>query len=266
MKNKSQFSTFQFSMIIICIILVSFFQYIDLSYLGNVKDVDMITNTLTRFIIGLIFITVFFKLGRKNVLSFRNIKKSILIVLPAMIISINNFPFIAYMQGRANILEPGYRIILFLAECLSIGFLEEIIFRGAIFVYLLESFSGKKRGTLISIVISASVFGLMHIANLFAGASIVGTLLQVGYSFLMGILWAVMYLKTSNLWLVMILHTTYNFFGQVMFYLGFVNGRYDSITLVITIVFAMLITYYVVILLRNDKMMLLENLGENYDL
>lgn len=76
---------------------------------------------------------------------------------------------------------------------------------------------------------------------------------QIGYSFLMGMLWAVMYLKTKNVWLVMLLHATYNFFGQVMFELGTVNNRFDTVTVVITIILAIGVAVYSVLLLKGMK-------------
>jgi len=41
-----------------------------------------------------------------------------------------------------------------------------------------------------------------------------------------------------------LLHSTYNFFGLVMFRLGYVNGRFDNLTLVITILLAILVAIY----------------------
>jgi hypothetical protein len=67
----------------------------------------------------------------------------------------------------------------------------------------------------------------------------------------MGMLWAVMYLRTQNLWLTMILHATYNFFGQVMFYLGTVNGRYDTYTIGITIILGCFVALYAIFCLKE---------------
>jgi len=60
-----------------------------------------------------------------------------------------------------------------------------------------------------------------------------------------------MFLKTGNLWLTMLLHATYNFFGQVMFYLGSVDGRYDIYTIGITTLFAVIVAGYSIILFNK---------------
>ncbi len=57
-------------------------------------------------------------------------------------------------------------------------------------------------------------------------------------------MWAVVYLKTKNIWMSILLHSTYNFFGLVLFRLGYVNGRFDNTTLVITIILAVLVSIY----------------------
>jgi len=118
-------------------------------------------------------------------------------------------------------------------------------------MFLIKQLSHKKHNVLISIVLSSAIFGFIHIFNIFSGASISDTILQVGYSFLVGMMWAVMYLKTKNLWIVMLLHATYNFFGQVMFYLGNVDHRYDVLTIITTILFAVIAAIYSFILYKK---------------
>ena len=86
---------------------------------------------------------------------------------------------------------------------------------------------------------------------MFAGASFGNTTLQVGYSFLMGMMWAIVFLKTKNIWIAMFLHATYNFFGQVMFALGTVDGRYDIITVIVTVLLAILVALYMIYILRK---------------
>ncbi len=193
------------------------------------------------------------KFGYQKMLQFKISKGSLYVIIPALLIALNNFPIISFLDGRAQLTEPSYRVILFLIECLSIGFLEELIFRGILLLFLYQALSHLKYRVFITILISSLVFGLFHIANLSEGAPLSSTLLQMGYSFLMGILWATIYMKTGNLWLSMILHALYNFFGQVMFYLGTVDGRYDPITIIVTVIFATLAASQVVLFLKRNQ-------------
>lgn len=217
------------------IIVMILFQFVISPLFGTSKDQEIMINTIIRILAGVGFIIVLWGFGYKKMFRFASIGSSLIIAIPAILISINNFPIIAFFDGRAILIDPFYRVILFLIESLSVGFFEEILFRGIILMMLIERLSSKKHGIWIAVMVSSIVFGMMHLFNLFNGAHLGDTLLQIGYSTLMGMLWAVMYLRTKNLWLTMLLHASYNFFGQVMFYLGTVNQRYDVYTISITI-------------------------------
>lgn len=239
MKSETLFSLKQKILILNLVIVVIIFQFVDFSSVGYIKDIEMIKNTVTRLVAGLIACYVLILLGHGDLLKWRFSKKHFLIIIPALVVAVNNFPIIALLNDRASLDEPTYRVILFFIECFSVGFFEELFFRGLVLIYLVQQFSHKKYGLWIGLVISSLIFGLFHLVNLFEGASFGPTVLQVGYSFLMGMLWSVIYLKTGNLWLVMVLHALYNFFGQVMFYLGNVTNRFDTVTIIITILFAL---------------------------
>ncbi|MDY0074926.1 MAG: type II CAAX endopeptidase family protein [Acholeplasmataceae bacterium] len=239
MKQRSN-GLFQTLLIIFMIITLLILQFVDLGIIQDLKDNFLIKNTLIRLIGGILLMIFLYRLGFSKRFSFRTTKKTWLVIVPALVVSMNNFPVIATLSGQAELIDPVYRIFLFFLECLSIGFFEEIIFRAILLIYLVELLSDKKQGVLIAIILSSILFGLMHLLNYFTGSTLIDTLMQVGYSTLLGMMWAVIYLKTKNIWLVMILHATYNFFGQVMFYLGEVTHRFDIYTIIITIFFAVI--------------------------
>ncbi len=247
---KNLFLIVLFVMVIITLIIMEFF---DNQLFDNLIASKMVENSILRFLGGIIFMVIMFRIGLSKLFSFQKPLKSLLIIIPGLIISINNFPIIAYFSGRTVLTEPIYTVYLFTIECISIGFFEEIIFRGLILTLLLQKFPKTQKGTFQAVIFSSLIFGFIHLLNLFTGASFNNTLLQIGYSFLIGMMWAVMYLKTKNIWLIMILHASYNFFGQVMFQLGNVTNRYDIYTIVITVVIAITVTVYSVSLLNSLK-------------
>jgi membrane protease YdiL (CAAX protease family) len=251
MNNHLNLSTHQKILFMGLIFVVIVLELFDFSFLGAEKDVDMMTGTITRIAAGILFMILLFGLNYKEIFKFKHTMKSLIIMIPAFIISINNFPIVAFFDGRATLSDPIYRIFLFLLECLSVGFFEEILFRGIILLFFIQRLEKVKYGTLYAIFISSMLFGMLHIINLFDGAGFGDTMLQVGYSFLVGMMWAVMFLRTKNLWLTMLLHASFNFFGQVMFYLGVVNGRYDIYTIIITITLGVLVALYAIKLLKD---------------
>jgi len=252
-KNKSgtHIQTYHKITIIILIILMIVFAFVDFKWFDHTKTEMMISNSIFRILGGLILIIILIGFGQQHVLKFKNVWKSLLIMIPAFIISVNNFPIVAFFDGRANLTEPMYQVYLFFIECISVGFFEEIVFRGILLILLLKKFKNHQNKVLLSIVLSSIIFGLSHIFNIFYGLSFGDTMLQIMYSFLVGMLWAIMFLKTGNLWLTMLLHATFNFFGQVMFYLGTVNQRYDIFTITITIVFGLITALYSIKLLKE---------------
>jgi len=251
LNQQSSFSKQHKIMFIGIILSMILFQYVISPMMGQNKDADMMTQTVLRVLAGFAFIIILTGFGYQGIFRFKEPLKALLMMIPALIISINNFPIIAFCDGRAQLIDPGYRVFLFLMESLSVGFFEEILFRGVILILLIQRYSQQKHGLLISVILSSVLFGMVHLINLWNGASLFDTLLQVGYSTLMGMLWAVMYLRTQNLWLTMILHATYNFFGQVMFYLGTVNGRYDTYTIGITIILGCFVALYAIFCLKE---------------
>lgn len=252
--------TYQKILVFVLTAIMTVFAIVDFHLFENAKDATIVTNFMMRFLGGIVLFIILSGFGHSSLFKFKKIGKSLLIIIPALLISINNFPIIAFFDGRATLTEPVYRVYLFLIECISIGFFEEIIFRGIILMFLLKKMEHAKNGVLISIVLSSAIFGFIHIFNLLSGASFSDTALQIGYSFLVGMLWAVMFLRTGNLWITMLLHATFNFFGQVMFYLGVVNGRYDIYTIVITIASAVIVALYSIRLYKQLEEKLIMNL------
>lgn len=233
---------FSLSMLIMIVLSI-----VDITIFDNQLANEMFTSSISRFIGGIVFVIILCSLGYRALFRFNGpLVKALLIVLLGLLIAINNFPIIAYLDNRAAITEPTYTIYLFIIECISIGFFEEVVFRGLILIFLLQQFSNTKKGMYKAIILSSALFGLIHLINVFSGANIGNTILQIGYSFLMGMMWAVVYLKTRNIWYSVLLHATYNFFGLVLFRLGYVNGRYDNITIITTVLLALIVSGYMI--------------------
>ena len=139
--------------------------------------------------------------------------------LPALAVVINNFPILSAISGDARLTRPEL-IPLFALDALMIGVFEEIAFRGVLFPLLLENRRGTTRQIFCTTVAVSAVFGLVHLVNLFEGAGIGPTLLQVGYSFLIGGMCSIVLLKSGNLLLCILLHAIYDFCGGLYPTLG----------------------------------------------
>ncbi len=168
-------------------------------------------------------------------------------LVAAALVAINNFPFFSYFSGNMRFVRKEFLdALLFGVYCLSVGLLEEFLFRGLIFACLAELFSNDKKGLMQTFFISSVLFGVSHLFNLFSGANVGATFLQVGYSILTGGLFAFVLIKTKNLLCPAVLHAVYNFCGLLLSGQGLGSGVvFDTSTVIITAAIAVLASIYV---------------------
>ncbi len=174
--------------------------------------------------------------------------KTFLLFLPCMAVAVNNFPFITFFSGRATIDSSPLVIAVYALSQLAVGFFEEMAFRGCIFTVVLQRCKKNRLGAFLAIVISSLIFGIIHALNIFTGANPGAVVLQIGYSFLIGGMCSVIFLKTSNIWYCVILHAVYNFAGGVVPNCG-VGVIWDTPTVILTTVVAVAVAAYVIFLL-----------------
>lgn len=167
--------------------------------------------------------------------------------LPALLIAINNAPILALATAEAWIIRMDL-LWLYALDTLFIGIFEELAFRGVLFPALLERFKGTKKGIILTTVVSSALFGLIHLANLAEGAGAGATFLQVGYSFLIGGMCAIVLLKSGNVFLCMLVHFVYDLGGRLIDTIG--RGRlWDTPTVIITVVLSVAVAVWMLLLL-----------------
>lgn len=92
-------------------------------------------------------------------------------------------------------------VLDFCAAFLLIPLVEELVFRGALFGEFKCKFNA-----VISSVMSALVFGLMH-----------GVSVHIGYALMCGIVLALLYHYTGSIWTSVIVHSVFNLIGNAIF-------------------------------------------------
>ena len=132
---------------------------------------------LTVFAIMLYIIALYIFLKKRKRLSAYGIcfpkywrKKDIVWLMPLL-----SFPFAnMYLQGNQTMLQNS--LITFLLILFTV-FLEELLFRGYLLVYLFEKYGINNKW--FGMIISSVLFGIFHIVNLFQGADILYTIIQM---------------------------------------------------------------------------------------
>ena len=128
----------------------------------------------------------------------RSVFTNPLIVLPALL-----FPAWNIFYNLSSGMTIGG--IPFFAEgiltALAPALFEEVIFRG-IFISNLRK---NNRSDRYCLFVTAAVFALLHLTNI-VGMSMTGVLVQFGYSFVIGLVLAAVYLKNGSLLQIVIVH------------------------------------------------------------
>lgn len=242
------------SIAIILLLLVEFFGVEPI--FGKIEDEGLelgISTTITRLVGGAVFLTLISYLGFKILSPLKKpFAASVIFCLPAFLVAVNNLPIYSLVTGLAWVTSPSWRVLLLALECLAVGLFEETCFRGFVFLSFLEKRRGTKWGQLMAIILSSVVFALVHLFNIFMGASPVAVILQLGYSFLIGAMCAVMLMKTANIWLCVLAHGIFNFCGALIPNCG-EGSIWEPFTVAITVIVSVLVAAYFVYMFVRIK-------------
>ena len=250
------------SILVICVVLIAAFRVFFADTLADselmrslISDDDYrpaILNTLVMDALGsVVFVCMTVYMGYRVWGIKKPWMRSFLFGLPALAVAVNNAPIIGLATGNAYITDPVGGVLIMLAYCLAIGTFEEFAFRGLFFMMILEDRRKSTKQIFWTTAISSAVFGLVHLVNLAVGAGPGATLLQVGYSFLIGGMCAIVLLKTGSIWYCVLLHTVYDIGGTILYVGGGV--RWDAVTVTITAVLGVAVAVFMTVALTRIK-------------
>jgi membrane protease YdiL (CAAX protease family) len=111
----------------------------------------------------------------------------------------------ALLPHLSGITVPRRTIILVIAVPLLIGITEEIMFRGIVLRAAMA-----RMPLFYAMLVSAALFSLMHGIVGISGQSILTTLQQVAFAFLVGVFLAPIAIATGTLWIVIIWHAVWD--------------------------------------------------------
>ena len=224
--------------------------------ISNPFQNELITDAIVRTLYSIIILEIIWSLDipifHKQPSHHR--MSALFMIIPALLVTINNFPWLAFFKGYTTLNQSATDIFYFIFYCISVGLFEELIFRGLILSWLLDYFKSKKFPILKAMLLSSLLFAFLHIFNLFSGASPMTTLLQISYTFLTGLLWSAIFILTKQLIYPIILHAGYNIAGLLFPTLGTITGQFDIWTIWITIIIGVFTgLYYLYLILKKEK-------------
>lgn len=183
---------------------------------GGSKEATWLSAFLIKTLCAVLPVYLIFQFGFKEMLKVNLGKlKACILTLPAFLVMLNNLPFVPVMLGDMSINGTFLEFLPYVLYCLSIGILEETVFRGCLVPLFVYKFEKSKKGLFWAIVTSSAVFGAMHIFNLLGGFSPM-VFLQVGYSFLIGMVCAFALIVSGNIYLPIIFHALFDVGGFLL--------------------------------------------------
>lgn len=133
-------------------------------------------------------------------LRFKNAGTGLLLILPGFVLMVMNM-----LDTDFSVLAPrDYLNALFLG--MAPGIAEEVAFRGLSGSNMMRVWRDENKIPL-AVVLTALVFGGVHLLNVFVGASQAITVTQGIYAIGLGILFAAVYFRTGTLWPSIVTHT-----------------------------------------------------------
>ncbi|MEN8078756.1 CPBP family intramembrane glutamic endopeptidase [Clostridioides difficile] len=200
---------------VILIILLSLLSMIISDKLLNILKIS--TNNPVKYLLPIsLVILISYISGYKNIFSLKS-RNFIMLFTQGwyiFIVAIINVTLTLLSLDENLIIMPSKTIVsYFIITNISIGFFEEIIFRGLTLNLLINS--NKNYSIKKAIFISSLLFGLIHFINLFSSPYLIlGTLSQVIYTFCLGILLSSIYIKSRNIFIPIFLHAFFNITGS----------------------------------------------------
>lgn len=150
-------------------------------------------------------------------------------------------PLISLFYG-INTSLSATEVIFLLIMYISVGFMEEIIFRGLMFKALL-----KKWNRYIVVLFISFTFAIGHIVSMAAiGQSGTDTMLQIANAFVVGFMFMAVILASGNLTICIITHILYNFIGNI----SMAEGSHIEIIIVNTVI---TVLYFVYLIFRGKN-------------
>ena len=127
-------------------------------------------------------------------------------MFPLTFLGVNLGLNLAALGGDGQTVKAPWRIAAFFLAMFLIGLAEEALFRGVVAETLLAHFGPRRAGVWKACAVSGALFGLGHAVNLMSSEP-VGVLIQCCVTAALGMLYAAIYYRTGNLWVLIFLHT-----------------------------------------------------------
>jgi membrane protease YdiL (CAAX protease family) len=97
-------------------------------------------------------------------------------------------------------------VVFGLVQAVGIGIREECFFRGAIQSIIAKKYVRSVKGVWLAALIASSIFGIVHLFNIFTGFDPLVVFMQAISATSTGLFFAAVYLRSGSLWVPILVH------------------------------------------------------------
>ncbi|MHC5228292.1 CPBP family intramembrane glutamic endopeptidase [Enterococcus sp. LJL99] len=216
----------------------------------NLNINGMILLQTLAFLLSASFLTMYMRKKDTTLINFGFIRKKVdkrIYCFIILIIFIQ--PFFLGIDFSLNYST----IFLLVVQMLLVGYTEEVLFRSIYYYFL------KKKSSTFFILFSSITFGILHIASVLnPNTTIVLVILQIINALLLGVVFAVLYLITKTIYIVILFHSLFNIFASICLPGIFINNM--TAVLLLSCLYLLFLLYYR--LNSKIKFKLLEKIGD----
>jgi membrane protease YdiL (CAAX protease family) len=208
-------------------IIAAFLAYllIDLVLHGVAALLNLLPNLLplkflSQAILIAIPIAIVFLFGFRGAFQRKNFFRGVFCGLPYIVFySVMMALLLAKNLGNPEAtLQPWDLILYSLFSIFGVGIREECIYRATIQNIVAKKYANSVKGVWITAVVSAFIFGIMHAGNFFTTTTNPSSIvLQIISAMFSGLLLGAIYLRSGNIWVVILIHTLIDVTGLVPF-------------------------------------------------
>ncbi|SNR14334.1 CPBP family intramembrane glutamic endopeptidase [Tenacibaculum jejuense] len=205
----------QYTILFIILILLKSIINVNIkSYLifHNVENYNivLVTKTVSNIILGIISILIVKKLDLVKFSGIRPVKieKKLLLIFPLVyIVGLN----LLFADDIPNFTTTN--LIVLLTYCLSIGIAEELSLRSVLIPLLIKYFGDSKKSIIKSVLIAATIFGLLHFIKFDKG--VYGEISQFFFATFIGVMFGALLIVTKRIYPLIIIHMLIDFAAKL---------------------------------------------------
>lgn len=183
----------------------------------GIQSASYLTGIIEQGGVSILLVILIRQLGMLEEAGFTHLKpwKSLWAIWPIFVFSIINggtSPF----DGTLTIdTSQPVLIMLYVLLYASVGFFEEILFRGVVLTLMLRKWGSTRRGVYLAVLVSSSIFGILHLVNLIMGRrTLLSTAAQILYGTFFGVFFAACFLRNKTIWPVIFSHALFDLCGN----------------------------------------------------